>query len=214
MRNDHDMTSMTARMMARLRVALLMAAIPVFAAAGAAEPPKIVKEVCVACHGLDGNGGQMLIPEYPKLAGMDAKYLKKQLLDFQKGKRKDPVMAPMAEPLSPEQIDEVAAHFAAQPVKPNTVSNPGLLEPGKRLYLDGNTDSGVPSCSGCHLPDGKGDSRYPLIAAQHAAYVYSQLKKFKSGERENDRGLVMQSVTLRMTEAEMKAVAEYVTSIK
>lgn len=183
-------------------------------AVGAAEAPQVVREVCAACHGVDGNGGQPLLTEYPKLAGLQVDYLRKQLRDYQSGKRKNPVMAPMAANLTPEQVDEVAAYFAAQPGKPNSVANPGLLELGRKIYLDGNVDSGVPACAGCHMPDATGTSRYPRLAAQHAPYAYGELKKFLNGGRDNDRGLVMQSVALRMTDEEMKAVAEYIASLK
>jgi cytochrome c553 len=183
-------------------------------AAEADDLPKVVREVCIACHGLDGNGSQPLHPEYPKLAAKQSEYLKKQLRDYQSGKRKSPIMAPMAAGLTPEQIEEVANYYAAQPNKPNTVGNPSLVELGKKVYQDGNPDSGVPACSGCHLQDATGNSRYPHLAAQHAPYTYSQLKQFASSERENDRGLVMQSLAVRMTDAEMKAVAEYLASLK
>lgn len=184
------------------------------ASTGAAEIPKIVREVCIACHGADGNGGQPFTPEYPKLAGKQSEYLKKQLRDYQAGKRKNPVMSPMAANLAPEQIEEVSVYYSAQPNKPNKVANPALLEPGKKIYDDGNPESGVPACAGCHLPDASGSMRYPHLAGQNAQYSYGELKKFASGERDNDRGLVMQSVTLRMSDAEMKAVSEYIMGLK
>lgn len=191
---------------------MLFMALPISAAS--AEIPKVVSEVCIACHGVDGNGGQLVIPEYPKLAGKQSEYLKKQLRDYQTGKRKNPVMAPMAVNLTPEQIEEVSAYYAAQPNKPNQVLNPALLESGKKIYDDGNPETGVPACAGCHLPDARGNMRYPHLAGQNAQYSYGQLKKFSSGERDNDRGLVMQSLALRMTDAEMKAVSEYIMSLK
>jgi cytochrome c553 len=180
----------------------------------ATEPPVTVTSVCAACHGLDGNGGQPLVAEYPKLAGLQSEYIKKQLRDYQSGKRRHPVMAPMAANLTPEQIDEVAAHYSVQPGQPSAVTNRGLVELGKRIHLDGNVDSGVPACAGCHLPDATGTSRYPNLAGQHAPYTLIQLKQFASSARDNDRGLVMQSVALRMTEDEMKAVAEYLATLK
>jgi cytochrome c553 len=183
-------------------------------AASANEAPKLVREMCSACHGLDGNGSQPLHPEYPKIAGMHSRYIVKQLRDYQGGKRKSPVMAPMVANLTAEQIEEVATHYSSQANKPNTVSNPRLLERGRQIYHDGNPKTAVPSCSGCHLPDASGDARYPHLAAQHAPYTYAELKKFASGERDNDRGLVMQAVALRMTDDEMKAVAEYIASMK
>ncbi len=171
-------------------------------------------QVCAACHGPDGNGITPPNPDYPKLAGKQPEYLLKQLKDFQAGKRKNDIMSGMVANLSPDDMANLAFYFAAQKNKSNVVNNPELLEFGKKFYTDGNPDQGVPACAGCHQPDGGGTSTYPHLAGQHASYVYQQMKRFASGERDNDRGLVMQSLAMRMTEQEMKAVSEYVTSLK
>ena len=70
------------------------------------------KEVCQACHGMDGNSP---IPENPKLAGQNSDYLAKALRDYKSGARKNPVMGAMASTLTPKDIDDLAAYFAAQP---------------------------------------------------------------------------------------------------
>ena len=174
----------------------------------------IAKQVCFACHGADGNGITPPNPEYPKLAGKQPEYLLKQLKDFKAGKRKNDIMSGMVASLSPDDMANLALHFASQKPAPGVVSNPELLDFGKKFYADGNPDQGVPACAGCHQPDGSGTSVYPHIAGQYSSYVYLQLKRFSSGERDNDRGLVMQSLALRMSEQEMKAVSEYATSLK
>lgn len=174
----------------------------------------IAKQICFACHGADGNGITPPNPEYPKLAAKQPEYLLKQLKDFKAGKRKNDIMAGMVANLSPEDMSNLALHFASQKNSPNVVKNPELLDFGKKFFDEGNPELGVPACSGCHQPDGGGTSAYPHLAGQHASYVYLQLKRFASGERDNDRGLVMQSLALRMTEKEMKAVSEYITSLK
>jgi cytochrome c553 len=71
-----------------------------------------VKEVCAACHGQDGNSQT---PDYPKLAGQHPDYLAKALRDYKSGLRKNPIMAGFAAGLSRQDIDNVAAYFAAQP---------------------------------------------------------------------------------------------------
>lgn len=174
----------------------------------------IASQVCFACHGADGNGITPPNPDYPKLAAKQPEYLLKQLKDFKAGKRKNDIMAGIVASLSPDDMASLALHFAAQKNKPGMVNSPELLDFGKKFYADGNPDLGVPACAGCHQPDGGGTSAYPHLAGQHAGYVYQQLKRFASGERDNDRGLVMQSLALRMTEQEMKAVSEYVASLK
>ena len=87
------------------------AAMPTVAADLAAGQAK-VKEICQACHGLDGNSQT---PDYPKLAGQYPDYLAKALRDYKAGRRKNPIMAGMAAPLTDKDIDNVAAYYAAQP---------------------------------------------------------------------------------------------------
>lgn len=84
---------------------------PVGAADLAAGQAK-AKEICQACHGLDGNSQT---PDYPRLAGQYPDYLAKALRDYQAGRRKNPIMAGMAASLTPQDIDNLAAYYAAQP---------------------------------------------------------------------------------------------------
>lgn len=187
-----------------------------------AAPPKgdpekgkaIAAQVCVACHGLDGNGTEPTNPEFPKLAGKQPEYLLKQLKDFKSGKRKNEIMAGMAASLTPDDMANLSLYYAAQKAKPGVVKNPALVAQGKKIYLDGNPDSGVPACAGCHEPDAHGYATFPHLAGQHGEYTFLQLRRFNSGERDNDKGLAMQSVTAKMTEQEMKAVAEYLAGVQ
>jgi cytochrome c553 len=96
---------------------LLLAAFAMCSAAvcDAADPnaalPR-VKEMCQACHGMDGNSA---VPENPKLGGQYPDYLAKALRDYQSGLRKNPVMASMVDKLSRQDIENLAAYYAAQP---------------------------------------------------------------------------------------------------
>lgn len=83
-------------------------------AAGDAAAGKAKSVVCAACHGADGNSSN---PLWPNLAGQHAPYMVKQLKDFKSGARKDPVMAPMAAPLSDQDMENLAAYFASQKQK-------------------------------------------------------------------------------------------------
>ena len=70
------------------------------------------KEVCQACHGLDGNSAT---PDYPKIGGQHPDYLAKALRDYKSGARKNPIMAGFAAALQPKDIDNVAAYYGSQP---------------------------------------------------------------------------------------------------
>ncbi len=67
-------------------------------------------QLCASCHGPDGNTPTM--PEYPKLAGQPADYLEKVLRDYKKGVRKNPMMMPMAQGLSRQDIKDLAAYYS------------------------------------------------------------------------------------------------------
>jgi cytochrome c553 len=95
-------------------------ALPALAADVAAGQAK-AKEICQACHGMDGNSAT---PDYPKLAGQYPDYLAKALRDYQSGRRKNPIMAGMAAPLTAKDIDNLAAYYAAQPPVLRVHGNP------------------------------------------------------------------------------------------
>jgi cytochrome c553 len=98
-----------------LRYILAVALFGAAAAAGAADM-KVgeakAKEVCQACHGLDGNNPT---PDYPKLGGQRPDYLAKALRDYKSGARKNAIMASFAGTLSAQDITNLAAYYAAQP---------------------------------------------------------------------------------------------------
>lgn len=171
----------------------------------------IVNTVCVACHGADGNS---MVPTYPKLAGQGAGYLLKQLHDFKSGQRKGTVMNGFAATLSDADMRNLAAFFSEQKTKPGTANDADEVHQGQMMYRAGNTMVGIPACAGCHGPSGSGNPvEFPRLAGQQPDYVVSELQKFRSGERANDPAGMMRGVAQRMTDQEMKAVAQYITAL-
>ena len=181
---------------------------------GYAAPPvdtnRIVAEQCAACHTVTGNS---VVTQFPKLAGLTPDYLAKQLNDVKSGARKSEVMAPVATKLSADEIRALALYFSTQSRTPGTVANSKLVAAGSVIYNEGNKQTGVPACAGCHLPDGRGAPRFPMIAGQHADYVAQQLQAFRAGTRNNDLGKLMRTVASRLTNEEITAVAQYVASL-
>ncbi|MCZ2441229.1 MAG: cytochrome c4 [Burkholderiales bacterium] len=176
----------------------------------AADAPEVVQTVCSACHGVDGNS---VAPTFPKLAGLQAAYLEKQMREFLSGKRKNEIMDASLPALKSADLTVVAAYYAEQKPAGGTVSDEKLAAAGKVLFDDGNTTSGVPACSGCHLPTGAGNERYPRLAGQHATYTAAQIQAFKAGTRTNDKARVMRAVAARLTDEEIAAVAEYIAGL-
>jgi cytochrome c553 len=95
----------------------------------------------------------------------------------------------MAAPLSEQDMEDMAAYFAAQTITPGE-ANSDLVELGKSIYRGGNLNSGVSACIGCHGPTGDGNpaAGFPSLASQHAQYIETQLKSFRSMQRANDPG--------------------------
>lgn len=180
------------------------------AAATAGDAQQIAQTVCIACH---GEGGNSVVPMFPRLAGLQAEYIAKQLGDYISGKRKNDMMAPIVATLKSDDVEPLAAYFAAQSPKPGTVQDPKLAAIGKQLFDDGNTATGVPACVGCHQPAGAGNARYPRLAGQHQTYTIEQMTRFKNGERSNDKARVMRAVAERLTEQEITAAAEYLAGL-
>jgi cytochrome c553 len=171
--------------------------------------------VCLPCHGPGTAAAPAApgAPAFPTLDGQHAAYLEKQLHEYKSGKRKSAVMAPLIGTLKKQQIRAMAAHFATQSPARGAVENSELAGRGKVLYEEGNRKTGVPGCVGCHLPGAVGSERYPRLAGQRQGYTVQQLTEFKSGARSNDRAHVMRAVAGRLTDDEIKAVAEYLAGL-
>ena len=160
---------------------------------------------------MDGNSTN---PVWPKLAGQHAEYLMKQLQDFKAGKRENAQMSPMAANLGDQDMQDLAAYFSTQKVKPGA-ADPSQIELGQKLYRAGNIDTGVPACMACHGPAGHGNPAavYPAVGGQHNAYTLAQLKAFREGLRTNDPNEIMRTIVGRMTGDEIKAVSEYMQGL-
>jgi cytochrome c553 len=192
------------------------------AAQGAAKPDmvkgaQIAKQVCAACHAGDGNSAAAA---NPKLAGQIPEYLHKQLVNFKpqggkKAERDNAVMAGMVASLSDGDMRDVAAYYASQKLQPAAAASKELAAQGQKLWRGGNAANNVPACSGCHGPDGSGiPSQFPRLAGQFAEYVEAQLKLFRASGRANDPNGMMRGVAARMSDQEIKAVAEYAAGLR
>lgn len=178
----------------------------------AQEKPGDPAQACSVCHGTDGNS---VAPQFPSLAGQHASYIEKQLRDFKSSARKSAIMGPSAAQLSDEQIQKWAAFFSQQKLTPQPARDARLAAAGEKLYRGGNAAEAVPACIGCHLPTGAGvPGAYPRLAGQYAEYAVGQLKAFRAEERANDASKAMRAIASRMTEEEMRAVAEYLRGLR
>ena len=104
-------------------------------------------------------------------------------------------------------------YFSKQKMKAGEADDKALVGIGKVIFHDGNEETGVPACLGCHQPQGAGFGIYPRIGGQHIEYVKQQLKSFASGERSNDVSRFMRTTAKRLSEEEINAVAQYLVGL-
>lgn len=190
----------------------LFSAVSANAAGDAAKGAIIANQVCIACHGADGNSP---ISMYPTLAGQHPEYITKQLHNFKSGERKNAIMAGMVAALSDEDMANLGAYYALQTAKPGTAKSNGKGSVGEKIYKAGIAGMGVPACASCHGPTGAGvPVQFPRLAGQHADYTVAQLQTFRSGERANDAAKMMRMIASKLSDQDMAAVADYIQGLR
>ena len=163
---------------------------------------------CSTCHGPRGEG----MAVFPRLAGSGQAYLLAQLTAFGNGSRKNPVMQPMAEKLSPAERVSLAAYYSQLPA-PFVAATDAAAEPsdaGAWLATRGRWADQVPACTQCHGPGGNGvGQQFPPLAGLPAGYITAQLQAWKTGDRPPGPQALMQQIAQKLTAAEITAVSSY-----
>jgi cytochrome c553 len=193
----------------------------VYAAAASAAAPaalpkadlargkQIATTVCAACHGAEG---MSVAPANPHLAGQHGDYIAAQLAAYKSGARANPIMSGMAAALTPEDMQNVGAYYAAQKPVASMSRDKALAQRGQQVWRGGVKKTGVPACAGCHGAAGRGiPSQYPALAGQSAELTAGWLKAYATGSRAHP---VMSEVAAKMSEADIKAVSEYIVGLR
>jgi cytochrome c553 len=165
---------------------------------------------CLSCHGANGNS---TMAANPKLSNQIEAYTHKQLVDFTTPQRVNPVMTTYAKMLTDEEKRNVAAYLAVQKTKQGAAKNKDTVELGRKIYRGGIAEKGVAACASCHGAVANGiPNQYPRLAGQHQDYTTAQLMAFRAGGRTNSAQ--MTTLAQRMSDAEMKAVADYIAGLR
>ena len=165
-------------------------------------PVREAIQTCTACH---GERGASTLPENPILAGQEYYYLYVQLKDFKSGLRTNEAMAPIVQPLQPEQLKLLAKFFSQQ-------KWPAISHAPERANVEiarRAIDAG--ECISCHLGDFRGNSRVPRLAGQHPEYLKRTMLAFKSRSRNNapDKATLLAT----FSEQEIASLADYLSSL-
>ena len=175
--------------------------------------------VCAGCHGVDGVSP---IPTQPNLAGMSWQYTAKQLRHFKTGQRDNAIMKGFSATLSDADMKALGVYYASMKGRPIGTKDEKLAKTAEKLYRAGDATRGIPACAGCHSPSGAGiPALYPRVGGQHAEYTLAQLTSFRAGVRggatkedSNPTGKMMMTIAGKLTEPEIKALAEYTAGLK
>lgn len=110
-------------------------------------------------------------------------------------------------------LPTLVAYYSAQSPAPGKNGDDALAAAGRKIFEEGDWPAGVPPCRSCHGEHGAGSERYPRLAGQNPSYTLQQLTDFKAGMRHNDTRRIMREVASRLTDVQMKALAEYLAGL-
>ncbi|HRP24737.1 MAG TPA: c-type cytochrome [Thauera sp.] len=182
-----------------------------------AKAKQTAETICAACHGADGNSQ---LSANPKLAGQHEDYLFKQLREFKGWNgnapvRENAVMTAMVAGLEESDMRALAKYYASFELQPEPAKNLDTIELGRHIWRAGIASKGVPACAACHGPAGAGmPAQYPRLSGQFAEYTEAQMKSFRDGVRHNDPNSMMRMIAIKMTDPEIKAVADYAAGLR
>jgi cytochrome c553 len=190
---------------------LLLPASLAGAAAQAAGDPVAGKDkaqLCMGCHGVDGYSRDETIPH---LYSQPAAFVVAEMLEFQTGRRSDPVMAPLAQTVTRhEDLEDIAAYFASLPKRQITPATDALARRGRQLFISER-------CVFCHGEVNDVAAPYiagaPLLAGQHKAYLLKTIREIRDGKRRGDEYNLMQPAFKRLSEADIEAIAHYLAGL-
>lgn len=201
---------------------LLVLLMPLFTVAAPAAQPAAVPDTlaqrlsaCAACHGKSGGGGSN--GYYPRIAGKPALYLYRQLLNFQAGRRNNPMMEHMVTGLSNDYLREIADYFSAlnpphrRPVTAHVASD--MLARGQHLVRHGDAARKVPACQACHGKQLNGvEPATPALLGLPGDYISAQLGAWRSGTRGAISPDCMATIAHRLDRQDIQAVAVWLAS--
>lgn len=169
---------------------------------------------CEVCHGPSAQGFVGYYP-IPRLAGQQPEYLKNQIKAFVDRARVNPVMFNVAHVLSPAMETALATSFHELNPKPIADGPKDMVGVGKKIFEEGIPTADVPACASCHGPEAKGSGEFPRLAGQPFPYVVRELTDWSKLRGQNpaqpDTSAIMQPIAHNLNEAQIKAVAAYLS---
>lgn len=171
---------------------------------------------CQTCHGRSAQGFRGVVP-IPRLAGQPPEYVENQLKAYIEHRLTDPVMGYVAQALNPAMVTALSAKFKDLNPKPLGGAPKDQIAAGKKIYDEGVPGQDVPGCTACHGQDGKGTPQFPRLAGQLHDYVIRKMMDWKKQAQDTsgpDTSAIMQPIAHGLTEAQIAAIAAYVSTLE
>jgi len=165
---------------------------------------------CARCHAFDGTADGS--GAFPKLSGISAYYLAKELRDFASGSRSDAIMSAIARKMTPQDITGVSEYYAkaSGTPMPAPAASPDVLALGLRLASVGDAEKGVQACESCHGAGGRGQApAIPPLTGQYAHYIQFQMHMWQKGYRKNDANQQMANIAAKLSAQDVEAIGLY-----
>jgi cytochrome c553 len=174
-------------------------------------------DYCKTCHGLSGQGFRGSYP-MPRLAGQQPEYLENQLQAFIDRRRSNPVMFNVAHVLTPPMLKALTEQFRDLNPKPLGGAPKDAVAEGKNIYQEGIPKAEVPPCASCHGDDAKGRDAFPRLAGQLHDYMFRKLTNWDKERGQDkdkpDTSAIMGPIAHNLTEAQVRAVAAYLSYLE
>lgn len=162
-------------------------------------------QVCATCH---GQNGMPISANFPIISGQQGNYLYKELHDFHSGDRKNPIMAPLVQGTSLDDLRALANYFAAKPwpgKQTASTATPSPAPPSDAIAAK------IQTCKACHQANFEGGAPAPRLAGLSAEYLTSAMNAFADGQRTNN--LDMPGFMKALSQSDREAIAKYLAGL-
>lgn len=196
---SHKASKFTSTSRALAAVALLFSLAPT----QAQQPPQL--NLCIACHGLQGNSQ---ISQFPSLAGQPKVFLENQMVLIREGLRDIPQMKGLLDGMKDADLVVLASYFSVQtPVR--AAAGPVNSE----TYLRGKVIARNMLCGTCHLPDYAGRQQIPRLAGQQEDFLLYAMKQFRDHAGPG-RDTIMSASLYGLKDADLADLAHFLSNFK
>lgn len=170
---------------------------------------EIKAEICMQCHEPDGTTADPIVP---KLNGQNQAFLYRNAMQYNHGERYDIVMKKVINKIRPsaEDIADITAYYSSLPIMTGNGIITAEGERGRDLF-------GTYNCRFCHNDEDRSKGIYisktAVIGGQNKEYLYKSLKDIQEGIRKADQFNLMERVLNKMTDDDIGALSEYLSSL-